>query len=266
MACPRHWRRTCTPSPRKAFCLGCPWHHAGSRNRKRELFIWEANQPEAVSRIKPTTMESSPWLGRAITLAHRPGDEPLRSGAEPSCATNGPPRRGKIRYGPRPRLHVHRNDRGQGIPYSPPEAGSSIRNVTAFDAHTGGCLRPSLPEKRTWLSSGRDGCIRAGLLQVRKPFHPRSRGAIYRIVSDGTHLWTASRDKTLKAWRLSDLAFVRKIPTAKAEHAFHQCLACRTQPQSSTLLFGGDDRGPAFHLLTDSTTVDPVLLKPSICF
>ena len=71
-----------------------PWvsmHHAGSRNGKRELFIWEANQPEAVSRIEAHNngifamawSRDSHWLTGGATNA-------LRSGAEPNCATNGP--------------------------------------------------------------------------------------------------------------------------------------------------------------------------------
>jgi WD40 repeat protein len=63
------------------------------------------------------------------------------------------------------------------------------------------------------------------------------------MVRDGTHLWTASRDKTLKAWRLNDLAFVRKITRREGGSTRSiNALACRTLPESSTLLFGGDDR------------------------
>ena len=100
-----------------------------------------------------------------------------------------------------------------------------------------------LPEKRTWLSSGGTG-LRAWTSTGEEILSiPAHEGAIYRMVSDGTHLWTASRDKTLKAWRLSDLAFVRKITHREGGSTRSiNALACRTQPQSSTLLFGGDDR------------------------
>ena len=67
-------------------------------------------------------------------------------------------------HGPRPRLHVHRNDRGKAFLTPHLEAGSSIRNVTAFDAHTGGCYAALwLPEKRTWLPQVGTGAYGPGL-------------------------------------------------------------------------------------------------------
>ena len=230
------------------FALGVHGTTRAAGTENGELFIWEANQPEAVSRIEAHNngifamawSRDSHWLTgggderialwRGTELRDEwslPGAEKIRSIVHGPDSTFIGTTAGKAFLAP----HL--------------EAGCSMRNVTAFDAHTGGCYAALwLPEKRTWLSSGRDGCIRAWTPTGEEILSiPAHEGAIYRMVSDGTHLWTASRDKTLKAWRLSDLAFVRKITHREGGSTRSiNALACRTQQQSSTLLFGGDDR------------------------
>ena len=171
--------RPSTPNP---FLPWVPWHHAGSRNENGELFIWESREP---TRGGQPHRSAQQWnlrhgLVARCTLAHWGGDgTQLRcSGAATDCATNGPPTLEKIRN------MVHHpdctfiGDLGQGGVLT-----LDLKQVAAYAMslhsmhHTGSCYWALWHEgqTRTWLSSGRDGCIGHGRLQVlRNPFHPRS--------------------------------------------------------------------------------------------
>lgn len=219
---------------------------AGTENG--ELFTWEAAQPEAVSRIEAHSngIFAMAWSSKLhlltgggdqrIALWHDtelldewslPGAEKIR------CLVHGPTS-----------LFIGTTS-GKAYLCEHLQAGERMHQTVELPGHVGGSYAALwLPEKKTWLSSGRDGCIRAWtptggeILSI-----PAHEGAIYRMVSDGTHLWTASRDKTLKAWRLNDLAFVRKISHREGGSSRSiNALACNAKEHSSTLLFGGDDR------------------------
>ena len=72
-----------------------PWVSMAPRGQQEQktgnCSSGKRTNPRRSAASKPTTMESSPWLGRAIHIGS-PAEamNALRSGAEPSCATNGP--------------------------------------------------------------------------------------------------------------------------------------------------------------------------------
>ena len=87
------------------------------------------------------------------------------------------------------------------------------------------------------------------------------------MVSDGTHLWTASRDKP-QGMAAQRLGFCPKITHREGGSTRSiNALACHTATIIDLAVRRRRPHGPAFHLLTDPIHwVDPVLLKPSICF
>lgn len=102
-----------------------------------------------------------------------------------------------------------------------------------------------LDTKGTWITGGRDGHLRvwkaSGELVWSFPAHA---GSIYRLIAVGNHLWTASRDKSIKGWRLSDLGMQFKIgPGAHAHTRSVNALGGRLLEDGQTeLVSGGDDR------------------------
>ncbi|MGB1944382.1 MAG: hypothetical protein ACPHM0_01745, partial [Flavobacteriales bacterium] len=147
------------------FALGVHGTTRAAGTENGELFIWEANQPEAVSRIEAHNngifaiawSRDSHWLTGggderiALWRGTKLRDEWSLPGAEKiRCMVHGPDSTFIGTTAGKAFLTPHLG------------AGCSMRNITAFDAHTGGCYAALwLPEKRTWLTSGRDGCIRA---------------------------------------------------------------------------------------------------------
>lgn len=225
--------------------------HASSRaagTENGELFLWQAAHPEAVSRIEAHS-------NGLFALAWSSHSQLLTGGGDQRIALwNGTellnewslPGAEKIR------CLVHSptslfigTTTGKAYLCAHLEAGERMRHAIELPGHVGGSYAALwLPEKKTWISSGRDGCIRAWTPTGEEILSiPAHEGAIYRMVNDGTHLWTASRDKTLKAWRLNDLSFVRKITHREGGSSRSiNALACNAEQPTATLLFGGDDR------------------------
>ena len=211
--------KPCAPSPPKAFfSVGT---HAGSRaagTENGELFLWQSAHPEAVSRIEARQWALCvgmvrPCRDRRRRPTHRPleRDRIARRMVTPRGGENPV-------LGASPSSLFIGTTSGKAYLCAHLEAGEHMRHAIELQGMSAavtprcGCLK-----KRRGSPAGRDGCIRAWTPTGEEILSiPAHEGAIYRMVSDGTHLWTASRDKTLKAWRLHDLSFVRKI-TAKAE-------------------------------------------------
>lgn len=112
-----------------------------------------------------------------------------------------------------------------------------------------------LEAKGAWVTGGRDGHLRVwkgGGEQVWS--FPAHAGSIYRLIAVGDHIWTASRDKSIKGWRMSDLSMQFKIgPGAAAHTRSVNALAGRLLEDGRTeLLSGGDDRLVLRHLITTS--------------
>ena len=87
-----------------------------------------------------------------------------------------------------------------------------LAKAISIEGHAGGLYAAVfLPEKAVWLTGGRDGHIRVwtteGKALLATPAH---EAAIYRMAVHGNLVYTASRDKTVKAWNVSDLSFVSK--------------------------------------------------------
>lgn len=109
-----------------------------------------------------------------------------------------------------------------------------------------------LGSKGTWITGGRDGHLRvwkeSGELVWSFPAHA---GSIYRMVAVGDFLWTASRDKSIKGWNLSDLSMRFKIGAGAQAHTRSvNALAGRLLQDGQTeLVSGGDDRLVLRHLI-----------------
>ena len=127
-----------------------------------------------------------------------------------------------------------------------------------------------LAQKSAWLLGGRDGHLRvqhgpAGSVREVVAF-PAHQGTVYRLVATDRALWTASRDRTLKAWHPTTLAPLTRLERVATGHTRSvNALAARplpylaespsdaTTPSHVTpvdwqLLSGGDDRRAHLHL------------------
>lgn len=136
----------------------------------------------------------------------------------------------------------HLIDRATGIASSP------------IAHHEGGLYCAHyLESKNAWITGGRDGHLRvwqvSGELVWSFPAHA---GSIYRLIAVGDHLWTASRDKSIKGWCVRDLSMQVKIgPGARAHTRSVNALAGRLLDDGRTeLVSGGDDRLVLRHLIS----------------
>ncbi len=110
-----------------------------------------------------------------------------------------------------------------------------------------------IPGKRAWLVGCGDGHIRvvsfAGEWVYAFPAH---QGPVYRLAVAGDVIWSASRDKTVKAWRLADLAPIEKLAFKGGGHTRSvNALHIRRAPAGWELLSGGDDRSARLFRLND---------------
>lgn len=137
---------------------------------------------------------------------------------------------------------------GQGYLATTEEASPIPPVFSAIPGHEGGCYAAVWHQgKSAWISGGRDGHLRAWQADGREILaFPAHEGAIYRMVIAQGTLWTASRDKTVKAWSMTDLSPQKKI-TFREGGSNRSINALSASP--SALLFGGDDRtGRLLHL------------------
>ena len=106
--------------------------------------------------------------------------------------------------------------------------------------HEGSCYWAcKLPNKEAVVSGGHDGC-----LAIHKQGHtilqvPAHQSAIYRGVLSGNVLWTASRDKDVKAWDTNTMEFLYKLPRP---HARSVNALAMGGPSNEWLATAGDDR------------------------
>lgn len=96
-----------------------------------------------------------------------------------------------------------------------------------------------LPEKEVVISGGQDGKLVVCRGEERVVELPIHQSAVYRGVHHGDILWTAGRDKDVKAWNIHTLEPLGKIERPHARSVNALCLG----GASGTLLAtGGDDR------------------------
>ena len=133
---------------------------------------------------------------------------------------------------------------GEAIISPPLGAVGCLKGGIAIAGHSGGTYAAVWhPQKRVWISGGRDGHLRvwdaagASLLSI-----PAHESAIYRVCQFNGMLWTASRDKTLKAWGWNDLEPLEKVTHRQGgSNRSINALAASGRPLDR-LVFGGDDR------------------------
>ena len=130
---------------------------------------------------------------------------------------------------------------GKGYLFQWNQQDSTFERMGDVGGHSGGCYAAVWhPLKQAWITGGRDGHLRVWRFDQGEILaFPAHEGAIYRMAIAGDELWTASRDKTLKAWRLSDLSPVRKVTHSTGGSA--RSLNALAQ-SGQAILFGGDDR------------------------
>ncbi len=108
--------------------------------------------------------------------------------------------------------------------------------------------------RAAWVVADGDGHLRAyrddGELVIAFPAH---QGPVYRMVQVGETIWTASRDKSIKAWNERDLTSLDKVSFQTGGHTRSvNALAAAQTPEGWRLLTGGDDRRARLFGLTDS--------------
>jgi WD40 repeat protein len=233
------------------FSIGCLSNMRAAGAENGELFTWTGNEPESVTRMEAHS-------NGLFALAWSPSSGLLTGGGDERIAMWIDAEHQfewRLPGAQKIRCLVHSptslfigTTSGKAYLCEHLEPGRSIQNAVEINGHEGGCYAAVwLPQKKAWLSTGRDGHIRAWTPTGEEILSiPAHEGAIYRMASDGTILWTASRDKTLKAWKANDLTFIRKITRRDGGSARSiNALACRAEgssPTSNALLYGGDDR------------------------
>lgn len=111
-----------------------------------------------------------------------------------------------------------------------------------------------LPEKDAFLTGDADGHLRAyrrdGSPVLAFPAH---QGPVYRVVVCGDVIWSASRDKTIKAWHSHDLRPLAKIEVGKVmQRRSINALSVKLRSEGHELLAGGDNRLAHVYRLTHS--------------
>lgn len=111
-----------------------------------------------------------------------------------------------------------------------------------------------LPKKAAFLTGDADGHLRVygmdGTLVLAFPAH---QGPVYRLVRSGELIWSASRDKSVKAWHVEDLRPIAKIDVGKAmQRRSVNALSLALRPERQELLAGGDNRMALVYQLTRS--------------
>lgn len=119
---------------------------------------------------------------------------------------------------------------------------------------TGHYAAVPIPRRNAWLVAGGDGHLRvvsfAGEVVYSFPAH---QGPVYRLAVAGEVIWSASRDKSVKAWRANDLAPVDKLVFKGGGHTRSvNALAAHRTRDGWALLSGGDDRSAREFVLNDS--------------
>ena len=109
-----------------------------------------------------------------------------------------------------------------------------------FLAHDRSCYwAHHLPSKQAILSGGQDGQLkvhRNDELVVALDVH---QSAVYRGVLKGNVLWTCGRDRDVKAWALSSLDALGKLPRPHARSVNAMVIG---GPDDSFMATAGDDR------------------------
>lgn len=118
---------------------------------------------------------------------------------------------------------------------------------------TGHYAAVQLPQREAWLVASGDGHLRVirftGEVVYSFPAH---QGPIYRLVVTGDVIWSASRDKSVKAWRASDLVPVDKLVFKGGGHTRSvNALAAHRTLDGWELVSGGDDRSARKFELND---------------
>lgn len=215
---------------------------AGTENG--ELFRWTSSHSASATRIEAhrNGLFALAWMpdGRLLTGG---GDERiLMWDGSRICGEWRIPGAQKIRC-----IVLQENEvfigttQGKGHLFALNARGDALKQVAETSGHSGGCYAAVWhPEKRAWITGGRDGHLRVWRADQGELLAlPAHEGAIYRMVIAGDQLWTASRDKSLKTWGLADLSSARKI-THRNEGSARSINALAHSEKA--VLFGGDDR------------------------
>lgn len=96
-----------------------------------------------------------------------------------------------------------------------------------------------LPSKQAILSGGQDGQLKVHRNDAQVVALDVHQSAIYRGVLQGNVLWTCGRDRDVKAWDLSSLDALGKLPRPHARSVNAMVVG---GPDAAFLATGGDDR------------------------
>jgi WD40 repeat protein len=232
---------------RAFFCIATSGSRRYAGTESGELFSWDQDAPNQARRFETHSNGLfSVAMGKANSIITGGGDERLVwqkdgvilgewqvSGAQ------------KIRcIVPSPRGWFVGTSSGKAWTFESWETLRDFAMESRIEGHEGGCYAAIWHhEKRVWLSAGRDGHIRVwGPTGNPILAFPAHEGAIYRMVQLDGVVWTAGRDKTVKAWDGKSLEPLRRISHKEGGSTRSvNALAVSIQAPSA-LLFGGDDR------------------------
>ena len=218
---------------------------AGAENG--DLFLWEQGQEDLARRIKAHSsgLFALTWMEDG-TLVTGGGDERVIHWKDNAVQSDWQMKGGrKIRCVVPSDAGIFIGTSGGAAVISPPlNAVGSLQGGTTIAGHEGGTYAAIWhPQKRVWISGGRDGYLRVwdpqGALLLSIPAH---ESAIYRLSYFNGMLWTASRDKSLKAWGWNDLEPHEKV--THKDGGSHRSINAMASNGRTTgrLIFGGDDR------------------------
>ena len=118
-----------------------------------------------------------------------------------------------------------------------------MNTIADWKAHEGGvyCIK-SIESKKIIISGGADGMIRCWSFDGKELYaFPAHKGAIYDLQINDKYLFSSSRDKSIKVWKLEDLSHLKTIERPK--HASHtHSINSISLLNDHTLVSAGDDR------------------------
>ena len=232
---------------RAFFCVATAGSRRYAGTESGELFSWNQSSPDRARRFETHSNGLfSVAKGKANSIITGGGDERLVWQEDGVILGEWRvPGSRKIRcIVPSPQGWFVGTSSGTAWTFESWQSLRDLRLEKRVEGHEGGCYAAIWHhKKRVWLSGGRDGHIRvwdpSGTPILAFPAH---EGAVYRMVQLNGLIWTAGRDKIVKAWDATSLQPLRRISHKEGGSTRSVNALAAAVDATPALLFGGDDR------------------------